>query len=77
MLFEVFQGYLADKFKAVLAIKTQKLNYRTPAPPSGLARSSRDHGRDICDICANETFTRAILKRFNDIFMRFQTSLMP
>ena len=70
---EVFQGYLKEKFKAILATKKNK-NYCTTAPPSGLVRSSRDYDRMmryLRDIYT--TFTLAIFKRFDTIFMNFGT----
>ena len=54
------QGYFTEEFNAIFSDKNT--NYRTPAPPSGLVRSSRDRGRMV------RHFTLTIFMLFDAIF---------
>ena len=75
--FNAFQGFFEEVFKAILAMKKHK-NYRPTAPPSGLVRSSSDHGR-MMRYLRDEAFTRTIFTSFDVTFTHFEfdTSLMP
>ena len=57
-------------------LATRHTNYRMTAPPSGLVRSSRDHGR-MKRYLRDVTFTHTISMPFDMIFTHFDTLLMP
>ena len=72
---EASQGYFTEELKAIFRDEKTK-NDRMTASISGLVRSSRDDGR-MMRYLRDATFARAIFTRFDEIFMRFDTSSMP